>query len=146
MLTSPLAQPTIAANLPTAGKELPELGEQFLVRPGKFVRGPRPRPSTRRKFVGEPARRDAPQPLEELNERDPGRVREREQVLRSRARARGTGWIEERRHVAGISTHREAETAERAAGARRDLAERITERRVVGCRGRPARWLHLTSV
>lgn len=56
-------------------------------------------------LAGEACPLDPPERLEELDERDPGRVRCPEQIGRRRAGPRRPGWIEKRGDVSRVPTH-----------------------------------------
>ena len=84
-----------------------------------------------REFVRESTGVDAPEPLEKLDERDPGRVRRPQQVGGRRTGPRRAGRIEERRDVAGVAAHCRTQLPHREAGAVDDVAQGRPERLIV---------------
>jgi len=102
--------------------EVANLGALGLRQPGEAsVR--RPAKPKSPELVGEPRALDPPEGLEELDERDPGRIRCAQKIGRRRARPRRSGGIEERCHIPGITAQHGAQGAHREARAGKDVAK-----------------------
>ena len=78
-------------------------------------------------FIGEPLWLDPPERLEELDERDPGRIGGAEQIGRRRTRPRWPGGVEERRDVSRVAPEGGTEGPHREARAGEDFSEPCPE-------------------
>lgn len=107
------------------GQDVDQLYDDGLFRMAQALESPinRCRDSERCQFIGQPGSVDSPQPFEEFDERDAGRIRRADEIGRRRPGPGGTGRIEESGDIAGIPTKCRAELAHRTPGAAQDRLE-----------------------